>query len=110
MNRYHDRERDQAVRAFLGQERPLPEHPLEERIVVWKTFRELEDAREYAEHVLLDTDQQLVGGQCQDSLGRAYWVGVQVPNVEAWGHSMAVQLTDPFDGQDPKHKGRGISA
>ena len=110
MNRYHDRERDMAVQAFLGQERQLPEDPLEERIVVWKTFRDPQEARDYAENILLDTDQELVGGYCADSLGRVYWVGVQVPDVRAWGHSMAIHLRDPYDAQDPDSKGHGISA
>ncbi len=109
MNRFHDHERDLAVKDLLGKERQLPQDPREERIVVWKSFRNPEEARDYAEHILLDADQVLVGGHCKDSLDRVYWVGVQVPDMNAWGHSMAVQLRDPFDSQDPKHKGRGIS-
>lgn len=108
MNRYNDRNREAAVKSLLDQEHILPHDPREARIVLWKTFRDPEEALAFSRNILLEKGQTLLGGHCQDSLGTLYWVGVQVENLAAWGHPMAIQLSDPFDATDPKGQGYGI--
>lgn len=99
---------DNQVRDFLGQERALPEDPKTERVVLWKVFRSQNEALEYSHHILLEPDQKLVGGYATDTVGKFWWVGVQVEDLEAWGNSQAIQLADPFDANDPKGQGRGL--
>ena len=99
---------DVQVKQALTQNRALPEDPQKERVVLWKVFRDEASAVEYSHHILLESDQSLVGGHGVDSIGEFYWIGVQVADLTAWGHTQAIQLTDPFDSDDPKVKGQGF--
>ncbi len=94
---------------LLSQSRNLPEDPQKERIVLWKIFRNKDDAHEYSQHILLEDDQRIVGGSSNDSAGDFFWLGVEVEDLEAWGNTQAIQLVDPFDGTDPKGKGQGFT-
>lgn len=76
--------------AFLNEEREVPSGQSQSRIVAWSIFRSKEDASRFLEHVHLATGQQLVGGHSQDSVARYWWVGVQVNDLEHWGHSAAI--------------------
>lgn len=98
------------IRDLLNQECGLPENPKNDCIVLWKVFRKLHEALEYARHILLEPDQKLVGGHAHDSAGEFWWLGVKVADLAAWGNSQAIQLADPFDANDPKGQGRGVSA
>lgn len=98
------------IQELLQHERRLPEDPKKERVVLWKVFRNLNEAFEYSRHILLEADQRLVGGHAADSAGEFWWIGVEVENLEAWGNSQAIQLADPFDANDPKGQGRGVSS
>lgn len=98
---------DNRIAKILVQPRPLPEDPKKERVVLWKVFRSEDEALEYSHHIMLEPDQQIVGGHGTDSVGEFFWLGVEVPDLETWGNSQAIQLTDPFDSNDPKGKGRG---
>ncbi len=102
-------ERDNQVRLLLGQEHALPADPKKERVVLWKVFRNQDEALEYSHHILLEPDQKLVGGTATDTVGKFWWLGVEVANLEAWGNSQAIQLADPFDANDPDGKGQGMS-
>jgi hypothetical protein len=95
------------VAEILVQPRALPEDPQKERVVLWKVFRSETEALEYSQHIMLEADQNIVGGHGTDSIGEFFWLGVQVANLEAWGNSHAIQLTDPFDSNDPTGQGRG---
>lgn len=86
--------------------RPLPQDPVQERIVLWRSFRTEQEARDYAQHVMLGAGQHLVGGTCEDSVGAMYWIGVQVDDIAKWGNTKAIQLSDPFDGENPDTLGR----
>lgn len=97
------------VKQLLKTEADLPQDPANERIVLWKTFRSENEAVDYSRAIILEEDQHLVGGASRDSAGPLYWIGVQVEDLEAWGNSQAIQLTDPFDANDPAGQGRGIS-
>lgn len=102
-------EQENPITNLLQQERPLPQDPKSERVVLWKVFRSENEAIEYSRHVLLEPDQKLVGGHATDTVGEFWWIGVQVDSLEAWGNSQAIQLTDPLDANDPKGQGRGLN-
>lgn len=97
------------IQELLKQEQALPEDPKTEQIVMWKVFRTMGEALEYPRHIMLEADQSLVGGHTKDSAGDLWWVGVKVADLEAWGNSQAIQLSDPFDANDPQGQGRGLS-
>lgn len=97
------------IQNLLTQQCPLPQDPKAERVVMWKVFRTLDEALEYPRHIMLGPDQSLVGGHSEDSAGELWWVGVQVADLEAWGNSQAIQLSDPYDANDPQGQGRGLS-
>ncbi len=98
---------DVQVNEILDQPISLPEDPQKERIVLWKVFRSKDEAVEYSQHVLLEPTQRIVGGYWTDSAGGFFWLGVQVDDLGKWGNSQAIQLTDPFDSNDPVGQGRG---
>lgn len=86
------------VSQILNQSRSLPEDPKKERVVMWKVFRNEDEALEYSHHILLEPDQRVVGGRSTDSVGDFFWLGVEVDDVAAWGNTHAIHLVDPFDG------------
>lgn len=96
------------VKHLLNDNRALPADPKEERVVLWKVFRDEDTALEYSHHILLEPDQRLVGGHGTDSVGDFYWLGVEVEDLAAWGNSHAIQLNDPFEAEDPEIQGRGF--
>ncbi len=98
---------DVQIKQLLTQQRPLPEAPEKERVVLWKVFRSEAEALDYAHHIQLESDQKIVGGNGTDSVGDFFWLGVEVADLAAWGNSQAIQLSDPFDSDDPKGQGRG---
>jgi len=57
------------------------------------------------DHILLEPDQKIVGGHGTDSVGGFFWLGIEVADLEAWGNTQAIQLTDPFDSTEPKWPG-----
>ncbi|ADC72476.1 MULTISPECIES: hypothetical protein [unclassified Thioalkalivibrio] len=81
---------------FLDQEHSLPEGHGHDKIVQWHVFRDRERAEHFADHVELGEGQELVGGWTRDSVGKLYWVGVHVEDLERWGNVGAVH----------KHTGR----
>ncbi|MDA8327759.1 MAG: hypothetical protein M0Z83_02175 [Betaproteobacteria bacterium] len=83
---------------ILNKSRDLPKDPKNERVVMWKVFRDEAAALEYSNHILLEPDQRIVGGRSTDSVGVLFWLGVEVDDVAAWGNTHAIQLVDPFDG------------
>ncbi len=91
MAAFPDQAQLQALQVQLQQERSLPgRRPEVDRIVYWHVFRRPEDALAFAEHVLLEEDECLVGGYTRDSIGPVWWVGVQVADLAAWGNRGAV--------------------
>lgn len=98
------------ISKILDQSRPLPQDPKKERVVLWKVFRNEDEALEYSHHIMLEPDQKIVGGHATDTVGDFFWLGVEVANLEAWGNTQAIQLTDPFDSDDPNGQGRGLES
>ena len=98
---------DNHISQILAQAKSLPEDPQKERIVLWKVFRSEDEALEYSHHILLESTQQIVGGHGTDTVGAFFWLGVEVANLEKWGNTQAIQLSDPFDSNDPIGQGRG---
>ncbi len=96
---------DTQISQILGESRDLPKDPQQEQIVMWRIFRDKNDALEYSQHILLEPDQRIVGGRSVDSAGDFFWLGVEVADLGAWGHTQAIQLADPFDG-----KGQGFTS
>lgn len=101
-------EGDREARRILSSRRLLPRDPRAERVVVWRAFRDESQAIEYSRHILLDPGQRVVGGQGEDDVGVYYWLGVEVEDIEAWGHPQAIQLVDPLDADDPRGEGRKL--
>ena len=101
---------DTHVNQLLSQMRALPDDAKKERVVLWKIFRDAPKAVEYSHHILLESDQQLVGGCSTDSAGVFFWLGVEVADLAAWGNTHAIQLADPFEGNDPKTNGQGFGS
>ena len=102
-----EKDQDVQIKKVLTQAKALPEDPQKERVVLWKVFRNEDEALEYSHHILLEPDQKIVGGHGTDSVGAFFWLGIEVADLQAWGNTQAIQLTDPFDGNDPKGQGRG---
>ncbi len=102
-------DKDISIRQLLSQPRSLPKDPKQERIVLWKIFRNENDALEYSHHILLEEDQRIVGGHSSDSAGDFLWLGIEVEDMEAWGNTQAIQLTDPFEATDPEGQGQGFT-
>jgi hypothetical protein len=59
-------------------------------VVHWHVFRSLEQAREFTSCIRLGEGQSLVGGTTNDSVGRLWWLGVRVDDVERWGNVQAL--------------------
>jgi hypothetical protein len=75
---------------MLGTRRALPARERAERVVQWHVFRAREEASDYARAIRLGEGQRVVGGFDEDSLGRIYWVGVEVDDLARWGNRAAV--------------------
>ena len=75
---------------FLEIHRPLPAIHPENKVVHWRVFREVAEAEEHAVHIQLAEGQTVVGGFDSDSVGRLWWVGVEVDDVARWGNLAAV--------------------
>ncbi len=97
---------DDMVETMLRQQRALPQHPVEEQIVFWRTFRSPDKAVVFSHAIQLGEGQELVGGRTRDSIGELYWIGVHVDDLAKWGNTKAIQLSDPFDADDPDNQGR----
>lgn len=78
--------------AILDEVRDLPSTETVARAVTWHMFRTREEARERLHGICLEDGQSLIGGHSQDSVAPYWWVGVQVDNLEQWGHTDAVNL------------------
>ena len=101
---------DNHINQILAQAKSLPEDPQKERIVLWKVFRSEDEALEYSHHILLEPSQQIVGGHGADTVGAFFWLGVEVADLAKWGNTQAIQLSDPFDSNDPIGRGRGLGS
>lgn len=75
---------------FLTQERSLPDGSGRGNVVQWHVFRDREQAEAFIPAIQLAAGQQLVGGYSRDSIGPFWWVGVQVEQIERWGHPGAI--------------------
>lgn len=98
--------RDETVAAILEHPRPLPQHPVDEHVVFWRTFRKPDQAVAFSHAIQLGAGQDLVGGRTRDSIGELFWIGVHVDDLAKWGNTKAIQLSDPFDADDPDAQGR----
>ena len=99
---------DNEARSILATDRPLPTDPRAEHVVLWKAFRDQEKAVAYSRHILLEDGQRVVGGCGSDDVGPYCWLGVEVDDIEKWGNSRAIQLSDPLEPEDPRHQGRSF--
>lgn len=75
---------------MLAAKRALPSGGSAGRVVQWHVFRRADEAKAYAGHIMLGAGQRVVGGWDEDSVGRVYWVGVEVDDLERWGNRAAV--------------------
>ena len=75
---------------FLEQPRRLPDRLTPGRMVQWHVFRDFNQAVEYAIHITLGEGQHIAGGWDQDSVGKLWWVGVEVEDLRRWGNAGAV--------------------
>ncbi len=75
---------------FLTQERSLPAASGLGGVVQWHVFRDREQAQAFIPAIHLGAGQTLVGGYSRDSVGPFWWIGVQVENIQQWGHHAAI--------------------
>jgi hypothetical protein len=101
-----ERSRNEIVERMLGHPRPLPQNPVDEQVVFWRTFRSPDKAVAFSHAIQLGKGQDIVGGRTRDSIGELYWIGVHVEDLAKWGNTKAIQLSDPFDADDPEAQGR----
>lgn len=78
------------IARILTETRSLPAHDADDKIVLWRVFRTASAALEYAESIKLEEGQSIVGGVDSDSVGKLWWVGVEVEEVSRWGNQAAV--------------------
>lgn len=83
---------------FLAQDREAPSIEPLPNAVNWAIFRHRPQAEEYARHVRLSENHELIGGHGRDSIGDYWWVGVQVPSVPDWGSRQAINKHGRHDG------------
>ncbi|BBP06004.1 hypothetical protein TPL01_22950 [Sulfuriferula plumbiphila] len=76
--------------SFLNEYRSLPVSDASNRVVSWHVFRTISEAEEYAESIRLGDGQRIVGGMDADSVGKLWWVGVEVDDIACWGNPAAV--------------------
>ncbi|MEJ2645360.1 MAG: hypothetical protein P8180_10580 [Gammaproteobacteria bacterium] len=102
MSQFPSKETIEALDKALDSEAPLPnENPAREHIVNWHVFRRRESALQFARNIMIESGVTLVGGNTSDSVGRLWWVGIRVDNLEKWGHKSAIQMHDRVDPQNP---------
>ena len=75
---------------LLNQYRTLPVSHASNNVVSWHIFRTASEAEEYAESIKLGDGQRIVGGMDADSVGKLWWVGVEVEDIGHWGNPAAV--------------------
>lgn len=85
-----NRETQGTDNVLLDRMNPLPQGHGDDRIVQWHCFRNRSEAAGFAASIRLAEDQQIVGGQAEDSLGPLWWVGVRVDDLGHWGNRQAV--------------------
>lgn len=78
------------ITSILIETRSLPVHDASHKVVLWHVFRAASGAVEYAEGIKLGEGQSIVGGVDSDSIGKLWWVGVEVEEVSRWGNLAAV--------------------
>jgi hypothetical protein len=71
-------ERSMELTDLLDSRRPLPSGGGGGLIVQWHAFRGADEAQAFAGHIGLGAGQRVVGGWDEDSVGRIFWVGVEV--------------------------------
>ncbi len=76
--------------SILNEYRTLPVSNASNKVVSWHVFRTLSEAGEYAESIRLGDGQHIVGGMDADSVGKLWWVGVEVEDIARWGNPAAV--------------------
>lgn len=76
--------------SILKEFRCLPARDERNRVVSWHVFRTASEAEEYAESIQLGEGQHIVGGMDSDTIGKLWWVGVEVDDVARWGNPAAV--------------------
>ncbi|MDX1812226.1 MAG: hypothetical protein R3240_09785 [Gammaproteobacteria bacterium] len=85
-------------------ESPLPNASnAEQRLIIYShMFRDRSRAIQFAKSVQLGKDESLIGGNCEDSIGRLWWIGVKTENVEQWhsngGYHRAATLDPEIPG------------
>ncbi len=76
--------------SILNEYRSLPVSDASNRVVSWHVFRTHSEAEEYAESIRLCDGQRIVGGMDSDTIGKLWWVGVEVDDIARWGNPAAV--------------------
>lgn len=70
----------------LNSEKPLPNNSnAEEMLAIYsRAFRSFEDALAFANNIMLNDGEVLIGGNTVDSIGPLWWTGVCVDRLERW--------------------------
>lgn len=102
MGRFASCEQLEEMSKGLDDQRPLPnEDPEASHIVYWHVFRHKDDVLAFAGKVMLEEGEHLVSGSASDSIGKLWWLGVQVDDLDAWGNRRSINKTDAYDPESP---------
>jgi hypothetical protein len=63
--------------SFFNEHHDLPVSSASNKVVTWHVFRTLKG-------------QRIVGGMDSDTIGKLWWVGVEVEDIASWGNHGAV--------------------
>lgn len=76
--------------ALFERDAPLPSGDGSDGVVHWHVFRNHEQAQQFTSCIRLGEGQSLVGGTTNDSVGKLWWLGVRVEDIERWGNRQAL--------------------
>lgn len=88
----------------LETRKPLPTRKNAEELLISfsHVFRQFEEAVKFSESILLNSGESLVAGYTEDSIGKLYWLGVQVDNIERWRANGGFHHVAKHDPEVPK--------
>jgi hypothetical protein len=73
--------------------RPIPHSAAitEQHIVFSRVFRRKNEAADFAQHVILGEDEELIAGHATDDIGDLWWLAVRMNNDEKWRNRIGYQ-------------------
>ena len=88
----------------LNTVKPLPNKTnAEETLVSYsRTFRNYDEALAFANNIMLNDGEVLIGGNSADAIGTLWWTGVCVDRLERWRANGGYHHSARLDPEVPK--------